>query len=421
MRLKPILNHEERFSPDRYISFAVCFQVTIVGIKNALVQAVPSLHALNNTLNMVLFVIVAVAYINAIAKSGGRFVRLRADVFAVLAIVFTSLLFSSVFFPGNGKIIMRWMPRMLPYCFITFLFLAELKSLRWIEYYMTRFCYLTIVFSLISAFYIYRIGHITSSTWSSYSMPLSYVTLVAVMWLLYKFFRKESLMDFIFILIGLIVIIAYGSRNPLLAIAAYIVIQTIRNARNGCIKGSRRILYLLGCILIVVMAMMWRQMIAVFTKILRLFSINSRTLTLLSQSTISTSGRDVIHSALWDLLNQKPLFGLGVGGDVSLINESAHGLYLSLLTSYGYILGGIAIVAILFICTKAFLSSNGINREIVLIYICMVLPRGFTGGDMWTSDVFWWMLGLCLAAMHIIDMEQNDLEYKQNDQSIAYN
>ena len=421
MRVRSLFNNEDKGSPDKYISFAVCFQVTVVGIKNALVQAVPRLFAMNTTLNMILLFILALIYINAIVKSGGRFIKLRADVFAVLTIIFVSLISSSVLFPGNGKVIMSWMPRMLPYCFITFLFLAELKTLNWIEYYMTRFCYLTIIFSLISAFYIYRIGHITSSTWSSYSMPLSYVTLVAVMWLLYKFFRNESWINFIFILVGLIVIIAYGSRNPLLAIAAYVVIQTIRNAHNGRIKGSRRILYSLGCVLIVVMALMWRQMIAEFAKILNIFSINSRTLTLMSQSTISTSGRDVIHSSLWQLLNQYPIFGLGVGGDVSLINESAHGLYLSLLTSYGYILGGIAIAVILFICAKAFFRSNGTNREIVLIYICMVLPRGFTGGDIWTSDVFWWMLGLCLAAMHTIGMEQNDLEYKQHDQSIAYN
>ena len=410
MWLKPILNHEEKYSSDRYISFAVCFQVTVVGIKNALVQAVPSLHALNNTLNMVLLVIVAIAYINAIANSGGRFLKPRASVFCVLVIIMISLLFSSLFFSGNGNVIMSWMPRMLPYCFITFFFLAELKTLEWLEYYMTRFCYVTIIFSLISAFYIYRIGHITSSTWSSYSMPLSYVTLVAVMWLLYKFFTKETLHDFVFILIGLVVIIAYGSRNPLLAIASYIIIQTVRNAIGGQIKGGRKVLYFLASILIICLAVMWRQVISILSQVLGLFSINSRTLTLLSQSTISSSGRDVIHSSLWDLLNQHPIMGLGVGGDVSMINENAHGLYLSLLTSYGYILGGIAIVTILIICMRSFFRSCGRNREIVLIYICMTLPRGFTGGDMWTSDVFWWMLGICLTTLHLSAKKQYNSE-----------
>lgn len=405
MRLNPILNHEERFSPDRYISFAVCFQVTVVGIKNALVQAVPSLHALNNTLNMVLLVIVAIAYINAIAKSGGRFLRPRASVFVVLVIVFLSLLFSSLYFQGNGQVIMSWMPRMLPYCFITFFLLAELNTLDWVEYYMTRFCYVTIMFSVVSAFYIYRIGHITSSTWSSYSMPLSYVTLVAVMWLLYKFFQKETVVDFVFILIGLIVIIAYGSRNPLFSIAAYIVIQTIRNANSGKLKGGKRILYILGSILILACAFLWRGVISALNSFLSIFSINSRTLALLSKTTLFTSGRDSIHSSLIGLLNQHPILGLGVGGDVRLIDENAHGLYLSILTSYGYIIGAIFILCIVYICLRAFLKSSGKEKEIVLLYLCMVLPRGFTGGDVWTSDVFWWMLGICLTTIALKRMQ----------------
>ena len=405
MRLKPILNHEEKYSSDRYISFAVCFQVTVVGIKNALVQAVPSLHALNNTLNMVLLVIVAIAYINAIAKSGGRFLRPRASAFIVMVIVLLSLLFSSLYFQGNGQVIMSWMPRMLPYCFITFFLLAELDTLDWVEYYMTRFCYVTIVSSLISAFYIYRIGNITSSTWSSYSMPLSYVTLVAVMWLLYKFFQKETAVDFAFILIGLIVIIAYGSRNPLLAIATYIVIQTVRNANSGKHKGGKRILYIFGSILILVCSFMWRGVISVLNGLLSTFSINSRTLALLSKTALFTSGRDSIHSSLIGLLNQHPILGLGVGGDVRIIDENAHGLYLSILTSYGYIIGAIVIICIMCICLKALLKSSGKEKEIVLLYLCMVLPRGFTGGDVWTSDVFWWMLGICLTTIALERMQ----------------
>lgn len=412
MRMAHVIKETTENTPDRYLSFAVCFQVTIVGIKNALVQAVPRLLAMNTSLNILLLFIVAVVYINAIRKAGYRLVKPRASVFGVLAGILLSLLLSSFFFPGNGRVILSWMPRMLPYCFITFFFLAELNTLEWLEYYMTRFCYVTIVFSLISAFYIYRIGHITSSTWSSYSMPLSYVTLVAVMWLLYKFFTKETLHDFVFILIGLVVIIAYGSRNPLLAIASYIVIQTVRNAIGGQIKGGRKVLYFLASILIICLAVMWRQVISILSQVLGLFSINSRTLTLLSQSTISSSGRDVIHSSLWDLLNQHPIMGLGVGGDVSMINENAHGLYLSLLTSYGYILGGIAIVTILIICMRSFFRSCGRNREIVLIYICMTLPRGFTGGDMWTSDVFWWMLGICLTTLHLSAKKQYNSELK---------
>ncbi len=406
MQVKPQVYRQEDSPQDRYLSFAVCFQVTIVGIKNALVQAVPMLYDMNESLNMMLLVIIGLLYVSVIFKAANRFERPRVNVFLVLIIVFFSLLFSSLRFPENGSIIMDWMPRMLPYCFVTFFLLAELNTFYWLEFYMTRFCYATIVFSLISAFYIYRNGHITISTWSSYSMPLSYVTLVAVMWLLYKFFQKETLRDFLFILVGIIVIIAYGSRNPLLAILSYIVIQIIRNVNNGRAKGWKRILYFLGSILIAACFFLWRLIIFALLQISGTFSITSRTLELLSQSEISSSGRDEIHASLWDLVNQYPILGLGAGGDVRLIDESAHGLYLSIFTSYGYIFGSIFILAILYVCIKAFTSSFGRNKEIVLLYMCMVFPRGFTGGDVWTSDVFWWMLGICLTSLSLAKMQQ---------------
>ncbi len=404
---------------DRLISLAVCMQVTIVGIKNALVQAVPRLYAINSLLNMILIGIVAIFYIVAVSYAGKRFVHIRASVFVILAFILVSLSFSSIMFPGNGYVIMRWMPRMLPYCFITFLYLAELKTLLWIEYYMCRFCYITIAFAVISAFYINRIGHITSSTWSTYSMPLSYVTLVAVMWFLYKFFSRERFIDLFFALIGIAIIVLYGSRNPLLAIASYMVIQTVRHARSGKISGGRRILYILMCIIFIVTTFFWKQIVILLVQTLESFSIRSRTLNLLVSSSDFTSGRDVIHTDLLNHLNEHPLLGLGVGGDIISINESAHGLYLSILANFGYIIGTLVIITILIICAKGYFQSKGNTKEIVLLYICLTLPRGFTGGDMWTSDVFWWMMGICIAAISIKE-EYAELGAYNNDQSIAY-
>lgn len=387
-------------SADKSISFATCFQVTIIGIKNALVQGIPFLYARNSALNRLLFVLVALVYICALAKDGRRFLRIRSLSFFIAAFSAFFMMLSAFLFPGNGKVIMSWMPRMLPYCFITFLMISELRTLEWIEHYMTRFSYIIIIFSLLSAFYIHKIGHITMSAWSTYSMPLSYTAMIAVMWLLFTFFQNWSIAAAIFAAIGLLVIITYGSRNPLLAISSYIVIQTFRYARSMKVPKRKRLLYFAVSVLFAFCLIFWRMVVSLLVNLLSIFTLKSRTLSLLSESKVSLTGRDVIHAKMFSLLSQHPITGVGIGGDENLIHESAHGLYLGILVNFGYILGIVIIAFILVLSFIAFSKAKGIDKDIVLLYVCLVLPRGFTGGDLWTSDVFWWMMGICIVVLY---------------------
>ena len=52
-----------------------------------------------------------------------------------------------------------------------------------------------------------------------------------------------------------------------------------------------------------------------------MFNISSRTIELLTESTISTSGRDVIHTELITALNEHPFIGFGILGDEIVLND----------------------------------------------------------------------------------------------------
>ena len=153
-----------------------------------------------------------------------------------------------------------------------------------------------------------------------------------------------------------------------------------------------------------------------------MLNISSRTINLLTESTISTSGRDVIHAELITALNESPFVGFGVLGDeivLSDISQSAHSLYLSILSNYGYIIGGLILIVLIYWNFSAYKYANTKEKEILLIYMCLVWPRGFTGGDIWSSDVFWWLQGLILSMISYNYKECiEEIEY---DKGITYN
>lgn len=393
----------DNFGQDRYIAKAVCLQITLVGIKNMLVQAVPFLHARNTILNILLFLIVGVMYLNAFLRMNKTITK---RVFLVFCFIVMSFAMTAVLFPKNTPYIILELPRMLPYCFLTCFLISEMKDVGWIEYYMRKLTIIILFFSVISAVFIFRIGHITSSEWSTYSMPLSYVTMIPVMWLLHLYFEEENIKWLIGASIGMIVILAYGSRNPLLGIVTYIAVSVIRKVASNRTTHKLKYIFLafIGCIIL----LFWRDLLMLIGQLLSSINVSSRSISLLTKSTVDSSGRDVIHNLLWTALNTHPFMGFGVLGDevvLGEINQSAHGLYLSILSNYGYIVGTIILLIVFYWNYRALRISKNYSKELLIIYMCMVWPRGFTGGDVWTSDVFWWMIGIIMSILSARNLE----------------
>ena len=88
----------DNFGQDRYIAKAVCLQITLVGIKNMLVQAVPFLHARNTILNILLFLIVGVMYLNAFLRMNKTITK---RVFLAFCFIVMSFAMTAVLFPKN--------------------------------------------------------------------------------------------------------------------------------------------------------------------------------------------------------------------------------------------------------------------------------------------------------------------------------
>ena len=394
LKTSPNAGAQQEARYDRVLSFAVCFQISIVGVKNSLVQSIPELYNVNSTLNNVLLVIIALVYIWAFLESWNRIVQINISVVLISLFLMISFAFSYLFFPLNRTEIVSMLPRVIPYYFITAYLITKLRTTQWIEYYMTRFCYLNLFACLVTVVFIYIHGHVTTSPWLSYSLPMSYSCMLATMWLLYSYFQSKKLPLLLASIVGVVIIALFGSRNPLIAIVSYIAVKSIKSAFGPSSTIYKKIAFVLALLIVVTLLFFYKELIGLLNVSLQAFGIQSRTLKLMLESELNMTGRTEIHSKLFQILSTNPLIGLGIGGDVTNIGISSHGLYLSILSIYGYPIGCLLIAVLLYVCIVSYIRADEKNREVLLIYYCLTLTRGFFGGDVFSSDVLWWMLGL---------------------------
>lgn len=396
-----------RNKSDLYISQAMGIQIGLMGIKNILNQGIYWFYINNSKLNVFISLIILIFYCRAFLTVY-NYSKMNKINFGIVFIILQTFLFTFVLYPENIDYISVWLTYAIYYCYIPFFLISKLKSLKYLDYYMCLVAKFLIVASIISSVYIYLNGGIMTTN-SKYSMALSYPVLSAVMWLIYenylkKYSNSNKVLNRILIVLGIIVMCVYGSRNPILAVVSYVtLILIIKFMKQKYF--FKRMYYLIVIYILLIFGLFYKILLKQIVVLLGYVNIQSRSLELLAIKSLASSGRNVIHSILVNTLNKNILVGYGVSGDEVILSrygmtQSAHSLYLSLFSTYGYIIGTIILVMLILLNILAYRKAKGNNRYILLLYMCLVWPRGFTGGDIWNNPVFWWLLGICSVILN---------------------
>lgn len=384
--------------PNKLISFVVAFQVIAQGCKNILVQGFPFLYGINDMLNMVIMGGALLMYLYALLST--RQLNVPSQSVGILCFVGLTYLFTYMLCPQNAKFIQPTILRTLVACFFTFLLVSKLKTFDYIQNYFTNGSYLITLSGVMYAGIISIIGHSTTSDWSTYSMTMSNVLLMSVLWQMNDFFENKRKLPLYASIIGMAVIFIYGSRNPFLAIVFFICIK-ILFSRAGK-RSSSGFLKVLFISFVLVILSYFKEILIFLSAKLESLGLGSRTLYYLMNADTEdiTTGRAEIHEKLWAVIFDDPIIGHGVAGDEVVIDELAHSMYLSIFITYGLVLGSIIILYLASMAAKGIRRTTGLNHSIVVLYVCLVFPRSFTGGDIWSNDYLWFMLALIISALN---------------------
>mgnify|MGYP001139764468 FL=1 len=382
---------------NKLISFVVTFQVIAQGCKNILVQGFPFFYEINDMLNVVIMGGSLLMYVYALLTTGK--LRIPVQTIGVLFFVGMTYLFTYMFCSQNVKYIQPTILRALVACFFTFLLVSKLLTFEYLCDYFTKGSFLITLSGVLYAGIINVIGHTTTSEWSTYSMTMSNVLLLSVLWQLNAYFDSKNKLALIAAIIGSVVIFIYGSRNPFLAIAFFVSIKILFNSKRKSSSGVAIKLFFVSFVLIVLS--FFKEILSFVGGMLDSFGLSSRTLYyLINADTVDiTTGRNEIHDKLWDIVLNDPFLGLGIAGDEVVIQELAHSMYLSIFVTYGMILGSLVILYLFSQTINGIRRTSGLNHNIIIMYVCLVFPRSFTGGDIWANDSLWVLMALIISSL----------------------
>lgn len=215
-------------------------------------------------------------------------------------------LFTYMFCSQNVKYIQPTILRALVACFFTFLLVSKLLTFEYLCDYFTKGSFLITLSGVLYAGIINVIGHTTTSEWSTYSMTMSNVLLLSVLWQLNAYFDSKNKLALIAAIIGSVVIFIYASRNPFLAIAFFVSIKILFNSKRKSSSGVAIKLFFVSFVLIVLS--FFKEILSFVGGMLDSFGLSSRTLYyLINADTVDiTTGRNEIHDKLWDIVLNDP-------------------------------------------------------------------------------------------------------------------
>jgi len=238
---------------------------------------------------------------------------------------------------------------------------------------------------------------------NTYNMFFSYALITPLLLHINEYVNSKKKSFLILALYEIVIIVLYGSRGALLCLAAFILLKIIFG-----IKGIlKKVVIMVGGLGLVGLVIIWFNKIGELVMgILENYGYYSRTLYLLFLGDVTNvSGRDAIWKKCIEMIQEKPLLGWGVGGEVRPLSIAlsssetitAHHGALELMLHYGIPIGMILSILVALLICRMFFIKNQFHKDLVLIYYCCaIVPMMLVGRQYLSNPQFFILLFLCL-------------------------
>ncbi len=200
-----------------------------------------------------------------------------------------------------------------------------------------------------------------------YSMPGGYALCFQIMIVLDHFLKERKWYDLIAVIVGIIAIVIFGSRGPIVCFGAMVILHFLTDN----ISLKMKLLLIISTILVSVLVFAFHDsFINALIGYLSNRGFISRNLELLLAQNISyDSGRDYLYNYYIEKIKMRPLVGYGLAGGWISRGFYPHNLFLELLLSFGIVIGIIVIIYLLIRIIKGIKQEDEIKKRINIILI----------------------------------------------------
>lgn len=231
---------------------------------------------------------------------------------------------------------------------------------------------------------------------ANYSMSFGYMILPFICVCILQAIQTRKVINVVLVVLGTCLLIALGSRGPILCIAVFILVLIFwyaRSHRHGAVI----------CVgTVVIFGILYTQLdglLVLLGDLFTVFGIRSRTITLLSRDILYSSGRDNINSLLLAETMKAPFTIRGINAEYVLRGNYAHNIVVELLYQFGIVIGGAMLCAILYLAKRTIFVLGTIrNIDIIcLLFLSISLPKLMVSGTLWRDPGFWVWIGLTMT------------------------
>lgn len=229
-------------------------------------------------------------------------------------------------------------------------------------------------------------------------MSRAYQLLPNIMIVINYSFNSKRLYAWGFSCIGVMYLLALGTRGPFLILISFTLIKLLRMGAGSIYK---KILLILGigsvCGLLLIPTI-YVNILAKISFIFEKIGLSTRIVDHLMTGTVVsyTSGRDDLYEIALQKISERPLLGYGIYGEWEWFHWNAHNMYLELWIHFGVFIGSILLLWGIFLIASTYLKTkNKYTKDMILIFSCFVFLRGIFGGSYLTFGVFF-LIGLCV-------------------------
>ncbi|WP_392885610.1 O-antigen ligase family protein [Eubacterium limosum] len=394
-----------------YLALTVCLLIAFNPIKNVLILSVRKVIQLPLHIDVIILYSLACF---TIFKALLAIKQMKKDIL-ILLVLLLCILLATLIITGkqNNAFLLDIYIQTLFSFVVGYTFCRNIDNYHLLKIYLECTAIVLIITQIFSIF-ILKENILMDKT---YSQEQAYILLPAVIISLNSLFDKITLVHLVNFFVGIWLIFMMGTRGPLACMLFFTLVRVLLKTMQ-----AKRKYVIIGSVMIVTYGVY-----TYFTKLMEIALIISENLHLSTRSIIQIlngsffmdSTRNVLKVFSIKLIQERPLFGWGMGNDRlklasmfhydDAIGWYPHNFFLEILVQFGVIIGFCFIVYIAYVIfVNVFSKQIGYDeKNVFLIFLAIgFFPLLFSGSYM-TWTLFWAFLGFGVSGI-LYEKEHRD-------------
>lgn len=380
--------------------FLIAWGSVLLGFWRGVNNHIPVLKYFTDELEWIIVLIPIILSINKIGRS------LRNTDICFFFVCITYYILSYIIFPDNSIPLtdhfFTFACLALPYYFIGVG--VDVKK------FIKPFFYVSIVSLLLCVFYEFSYLHNSGARMeldtSDYNMDLAYNMLPHVLLITWIALKELKLWQIPLMLLGFIMILSLGTRGPLLCLILFVAVYLFFFKQSKHQKFLRVITLSITMLAISFL----EEFMLIMQSIMVQLGMSTRIFDKYFEGEVTSStGRDYISDTLFRVLNNgSNIGGYGILGSYRFVDTYPHNLLLDFWFSFGWLLGSLLLIILLFIFIKALLTcKDEINKVFLLLLFCGSIVKLMLSSTFIDDSLFFLFVGFCVQSLRRKNPIQN--------------